>query len=208
MMSSLFASPSRAFYGVIASAFVLGASIASSHAAGLPGMRGHDHTGITVPDMKQAETFFVEVLGCQKAMSFGPFSDDKGTFMQDVLGVNPRAVINQITQIRCGSGSNIELFNYSSPDQQVVQPKNSDIGGYHIAIYVDDIKAAEEYLKAKGVQTYAGPIPIKEGPAAGQAILYFKAPWGLQMEAITYPEGMAYEKTSDVKLWSPKDPSK
>jgi catechol 2,3-dioxygenase-like lactoylglutathione lyase family enzyme len=208
MMSSLFASPSRAFYGVIASAFVLGASIASSHAAGLPGMRGHDHTGITVPDMKQAETFFVEVLGCQKAMSFGPFSDDKGTFMQDVLGVNPRAVINQITQIRCGSGSNIELFNYSSPDQQVVQPKNSDVGGYHIAIYVDDIKAAEEYLKAKGVQTYAGPIPIKEGPAAGQAILYFKAPWGLQMEAITYPEGMAYEKTSDVKLWSPKDPSK
>jgi catechol 2,3-dioxygenase-like lactoylglutathione lyase family enzyme len=208
MMSSLFASPSRAFYGVIASAFVLGASIASSHAAGLPGMRGHDHTGITVPDMKQAETFFVDVLGCQKAMSFGPFSDDKGTFMQDVLGVNPRAVINQITQIRCGSGSNIELFNYSSPDQKVVQPKNSDVGGYHIALYVDDIKAAEEYLKAKGVQTYAGPIPIKEGPAAGQSILYFKAPWGLQMEAITYPEGMAYEKTSDVKLWSPKDPSK
>jgi catechol 2,3-dioxygenase-like lactoylglutathione lyase family enzyme len=117
-------------------------------------------------------------------------------------------VINQITQIRCGSGSNIELFNYSSPDQKVVQPKNSDVGGYHIALYVDDIKAAEEYLKAKGVQTYAGPIPIKEGPAAGQSILYFKAPWGLQMEAITYPEGMAYEKTSNVKLWSPKDPSK
>jgi catechol 2,3-dioxygenase-like lactoylglutathione lyase family enzyme len=208
MTSSLFASPARAFYSIIASTFVFGASIASSQAAGLPGMRGHDHTGITVPDMKQAETFFVDVLGCQKAMSFGPFSDDKGTFMQDVLGVNPRAVINQITQIRCGSGSNIELFNYSSPDQQVVQPKNSDVGGYHIAIYVDDIKAAEEYLKAKGVQTYAGPIPIKEGPAAGQAILYFKAPWGLQMEAISYPEGMAYEKTSDVKLWSPKDPSK
>jgi catechol 2,3-dioxygenase-like lactoylglutathione lyase family enzyme len=206
--SSLFASPARALYGVIASTFVLGASIVPSQAAGLPGMRGHDHTGITVPDMKQAETFFVDVLGCQKAMSFGPFSDDKGTFMQDVLGVNPRAVINQITQIRCGSGSNIELFNYSSPDQKVVQPKNSDVGGYHIALYVDDIKAAEEYLKAKGVQTYAGPIPIKEGPAAGQSILYFKAPWGLQMEAITYPEGMAYEKTSNVKLWSPKDPSK
>jgi catechol 2,3-dioxygenase-like lactoylglutathione lyase family enzyme len=208
MTSSLFASPARAFYGVIASTFILSATIASSQAAGLPGMRGHDHTGITVPDMKQAETFFVDILGCQKAMSFGPFSDDKGTFMQDVLGVDRHAVINQITQIRCGSGSNIELFNYSSPDQKVVQPKNSDVGGYHIAIYVDDIKAAEEYLKAKGVETYAGPIPIKEGPAAGQSILYFKAPWGLQMEAITYPEGMAYEKTSNVKLWSPKDPSK
>jgi len=26
------------------------------------------------------------------------------------------------------------------------------------------------------------------------------------MEAISYPQGMAYEKTSPIKLWSPKDP--
>ena len=143
---------------------------------GLPGMRGHDHTGITVPDMKQAVDFFVDVLGCQKAMSFGPFSDSKGTFMKDALDVNPRAVITQITMIRCGYGSNIELFSYQSPDQQVVQPKNSDVGGYHIAFYVDDIKAADQYLRSKGVWTLFGPIPITQGPAAGQAIVYFKAP--------------------------------
>jgi catechol 2,3-dioxygenase-like lactoylglutathione lyase family enzyme len=107
--------------------------LGAAHADGLPGMRGHDHTGITVPDMKQAVDFFVDVLGCQKAMSFGPFSDSKGTFMKDALDVNPRAVITQITMIRCGFGSNIELFSYQSPDQQVVQPKNSDVGGYHIA---------------------------------------------------------------------------
>ncbi len=64
MTSSLFASPARAFYGAVASAFVLSASIVSSQAAGLPGMRGHYHTGITVPDMKQAETFFADCLGC------------------------------------------------------------------------------------------------------------------------------------------------
>jgi catechol 2,3-dioxygenase-like lactoylglutathione lyase family enzyme len=126
--------------------------------------------------------------------------------MQDVLDVDRHAVINQIVLIRCGAGSNIELFSYSSPDQKVVQPRNSDVGGYHIALYVDDIKAAADYLKAKGVQTFAGPIPITEGATAGQSILYFKAPWGLQLEAITYPQGMAYEKTSDVKLWDPKNP--
>src|SRR5271163_3309022 len=130
----------------------LGAGLgAPAFADGLPGMRGHDHTGITVPDMKQAVDFFVDVLGCQKAMSFGPFSDSKGTFMKDVLDVNPRAVITQITMIRCGYGSNIELFSYQSPDQQVVQPKNSDVGGYHIAFYVDDIKEADKYLRSKGV---------------------------------------------------------
>jgi catechol 2,3-dioxygenase-like lactoylglutathione lyase family enzyme len=184
------------------------AAASPASADGIPGLRGHDHTGVTVPDMNQAVTFFTEVLGCKKAMSFGPFSDPKGTFMKDVLDVNPRAVITQITMLRCGFGSNIELFNYQSPDQQVVQPKNSDVGGYHIAFYVDDIKAADSYLKAKGVWTHFGPVPIKEGPAAGQTILYFKAPWGLQFEAISYPDGMAYEKTAETKLWDPKDPAK
>src|ERR1700677_2746853 len=81
-------------------------------------------------------------------------------------------------------------------------PKNSDIGGYHIAFYVDDIKAAKDYLDSKGVKRFFGPFPVEEGPAAGQAITYFVAPWGLQMEIISYPKGMAYEKTSPIKLWS------
>ena len=194
----------------LAAALVAGALLAAGGASaqGLPGMRGHDHTGVTVPDMAQAVTFFTEVVGCKKAMSFGPFADDKGTFMKDVLDVHPRAVIKEITQIRCGHGSNIELFSYTAPDQQVVQPKNSDIGGYHIAFYVDDIKAADQYLRSKGVNTMFGPIPVDQGPAAGQAIVYFKAPWGLQMEAISYPNGMAYEKSAETILWSPKDPAK
>ena len=178
------------------------------HADGVPGLRGHDHTGITVPDIKQVADFFINVLGCKEAMSFGPFADEKGTFMADLLNVNPRAVINQITLVRCGYGSNIELFQYSSPDQKTVTPKNSDVGGYHIALYVDDIDKAAEYLKAKNVKTLQGPIPIKEGPAAGQSILYFLTPWGLQMELISYPKGMAYEKDAKSVLWMTTEPGK
>jgi catechol 2,3-dioxygenase-like lactoylglutathione lyase family enzyme len=72
---------------------------------------------------------------------------------------------------------NIELFQYSSPDQKTVTPKNSDVGGYHIAFYVDDIKAAKDYLDGKGVKTLFGPFPVNEGPAAGRSIVYFLAPW-------------------------------
>jgi catechol 2,3-dioxygenase-like lactoylglutathione lyase family enzyme len=189
-------------------AAALTAGLGAAHAEGIPGLRGHDHTGVTVPDMAQAVDFFVNVVGCQKAMSFGPFRDDEGTFMQDALNVNPRAVIEEIVQIRCGYGSNIELFHYSAPDQEDMTPKNSDIGGYHIALYVDDVQTAKDYLDAKGVKTFLGPIPVEEGPAAGQTILYFVAPWGLQLEAIAYPQGMAYEKDASVILWSPKDPAK
>jgi catechol 2,3-dioxygenase-like lactoylglutathione lyase family enzyme len=183
-----------------------GTGIASADS--IPGMRGHDHTGITVPDMKQAVDFFTEVVGCKKAMSFGPFADDKGTFMQDVLGVDPKAVIEQITMVRCGNGSNIELFKYTAPDQKDQKVRNSDIGGFHIAFYVDDVAAAKVYLDAKGIKTRMGPIPLSEGPAAGQTILYFQAPWGLQLEAISYPNGMAYEKGAETVLWSPKNPEK
>ena len=180
-------------------------SVSAASADSMPGMRGHDHTGITVPDMKQAVDFFTEIVGCKKAMSFGPFADDKGTFMQDVLGVDPKAVIEEITMVRCGIGSNIELFKYTAPDQKTAEVRNSDIGAFHIAFYVDDVAAAKTYLDGKGIKTRMGPIPLKEGPAAGQTILYFQAPWGLQLEAISYPDGMAYEKGADTVLWSPKD---
>ncbi|MER8634676.1 VOC family protein [Mesorhizobium sp. M1365] len=193
-------------YAVL-TATVLG-GIGTAYASSIPGMRGHDHTGVTVPDMEQAVDFFTEVVGCKKAMSFGPFADDKGTFMQDLLGVDPKAVIEEITLVRCGHGSNIELFKYTAPDQKDLTPRNSDIGGFHIAFYVDDIAAAKAYLDDKGVKTRMGPLPVSEGPAAGQTILYFQAPWGLQLEAISYPNGMAYEKDAETVLWSPKNPEK
>lgn len=174
----------------------------------MPGVRGVNHIGLTVPDIAEAEAFFTDVLGCQKATSFGPFRDDEGTFMQDLLDVDPRAVINQISLLRCGFGSNIELFDYSAPDQKEVRPRNSDIGGHHVAFYVDDINAAAEYLKSKGIRTLMGPLPVEQGPAAGQAIIYFFAPWGLQMEAISFPGGMAYEKDGGPVLWSNTEPEK
>lgn len=192
----------------VATAFAMALGVANVHADTLPGVKGINHIGLTVPDIAEAEAFFTDVLGCQKATSFGPYRDDTGTFMQDLLDVDPRAVVNQITLMRCGFGSNIELFSYVAPDQQTVRPKNSDIGGHHIAFYVEDIDAAAAYFKDKGIRTLMGPFPVNEGPAAGQAIIYFFAPWGLQMEAISFPTGMAYEKDGGPVLWSNTDPAK
>ena len=177
-------------------------------AAGIPTLRGHDHTGLTVPDLQAAVHFFVDVIGCQLVTTFGPFRDDAGSFMSDTLDVHPRAVIERIALLRCGMGSSIELFQYSAPVQRADPPKNSDIGGHHLAFYVDDMTAAVDYLKARGVRMLAGPLSITDGPVAGQTINYFLAPWGLQLELISYPHGMAYEATSPVVLWSPKSPER
>ena len=173
---------------------------------GLPGLVGHDHTGLTVPNLDEAIDFFDRVLGCTHVLTFGPIGDPEGNFMTDALGVHPRARIERVAMIRCGNGSNLELFEYSAPDQRDLKQKNSDIGAFHIAFYVRDIAAAKAYLDDMGVETRLGPLPIEDGPIAGQSILYFQAPWGLQFEAISYPKGMAYEATSPVLLWNPKKP--
>ena len=40
---------------------------------GMPGLRGTDHIGFTVPDLAQAVDFFVNVIGCEKFYDLGPF---------------------------------------------------------------------------------------------------------------------------------------
>ena len=171
----------------------------------IPGVRGMDHVGITVPDIAEARAWFEDVIGCYTPLRFGPFSDPTGTFMQDLLEVHPRAVIPEINVLRCGTGSNIELFEYSAPDQDTRLARNSDFSGHHLAFYVEDIDVAVAYMEAKGVRKFLGPFPVTGGPAAGQTINYFQAPFGTYVELISYPGGMAYEQTARHKLWSAYD---
>jgi catechol 2,3-dioxygenase-like lactoylglutathione lyase family enzyme len=177
---------------------------AQGEANGQLGLVGMDHVGITVPDIDEAIAWFEDVMGCVAPLTFGPFSDPTGTFMQDLLDVDPRAVIHQITMVRCGRSANIELFEYSAPDQRTTFPQNSDWAGHHIAFYVTDIDAAVAYMASKGAQKFLGPLPVTDGPAAGQSINYFRTPFGTYVELISYPNGMAYERDPSRPLWSPK----
>ena len=168
------------------------------------GLVGVDHVGLTVPDIVEAVAWFREVMGATAPLSFGPIADPQGTLMHDLLGVDPSAVISQITVLRIGHSANIELFEYEAPDQRRTHPLNSDWSGHHIAFYVTDIDVAVAHMEAKGVQKFLGPFPLTAGPAAGQAINYFKTPFGTYIELISYPHGMAYEVPSVKPLWSPK----
>ena len=177
---------------------------APGDANGQLGLVGMDHVGITVPNIGEAVAWFENVMGCVAPLTFGPFSDPTGTFMQDLLDVHPRAVVEQITMVRCGRSANIELFEYTAPDQRTTFPKNSDWAGHHIAFYVTDIDAAVAYMVSKGAEKVLGPLPVTEGPAAGQSINYFRTPFGTYVELISYPHGMAYERDPSRPLWSPK----
>ena len=183
---------------------VAGGSGAGGSGAGQLGLVGTDHVGLTVPDIAEAVAWFQDVMGASAPLSFGPIADPEGTLMHDLLGVDPGAVIDQITVLRIGHSANIELFQYEAPDQLQTHPRNSDWSGHHVAFYVTDIDAAVAYMESKGVEKFLGPFALTAGPAAGQSINYFKTPFGTYIELISYPNGMAYEVPSVEPLWSPK----
>lgn len=159
----------------------------------LPGLTGVDHIGFTVPDLEQAREFLVDVLGCEYLYSLGPFRHDDSDWMAEHLNVHPRAVMERLHFFRCGSQAIFEVFQYAAPDQQTRLPRNSDAGGHHVALYVEDLDAAVDFLRTKGV-TILGEPTASKGPSEGQRWVYFLAPWGMQFELVSYPGGKAYDR--------------
>ena len=171
----------------------------------IPGLRGAEHIGITVPDFDEAHDFFVRVLGAEHVYTLaGKQSDDD--WMQTQLDVHPRTKITEIRFYRLGHGPNFEVFTYDSAEGQNPMPRNSDIGGHHVGLYVDDMDAALAHLRSEGVEILGEPV-ASAGASAGQRWIYFKAPWGMYFELVSFPEGKAYEADAPVKLWHPAHPA-
>ncbi len=174
------------------------------HADGLPGLTGMDHIGFTVPELESAVSFFTDVLGCEAFYPLGPFSGGESTWMEDHLNVDPQATIPAMRLVRCGNGANLEIFEYTAPDQNSVLPRNSDIGGHHLAFYTTDMDGALAHLRENGVEVLGNPTTMSDGPSAGETWVYFLAPWGMQLELVSYPDGKAYEADFEGRLWDPR----
>ncbi|MER5494536.1 VOC family protein [Streptomyces sp. NPDC002454] len=172
----------------------------------LPGLRGTEHIGFTVPDLEEADAFLVDVLGCQRIYQLGPFVRDDD-WMREQLDVHPRSVMRKLYFYRCGFGPNFEVFQWEPADGQREQPRNSDLGGHHLAFYVDDLDTAVDYLRARGVRVLGEPV-ASSNASEGQRWVYFLSPWGMQFELVSFPRGKAYEADAEVVLWHPAHPAR
>jgi catechol 2,3-dioxygenase-like lactoylglutathione lyase family enzyme len=169
---------------------------------GLPGLAGSDHIGFTVPDIEEATRFFVDVIGCEVAFEIGPFVADDD-WMEVHLGVHPRAIVKTLRMLKCKNGPAFELFEYELDGASERSPANSDVGAAHLGFVIDDIDAAVAYLKAHNVDVQGDPTHMTEGPSEGLHWVYFRAPWGMQLELVSYPQGMAVTRANPTALWSP-----
>jgi catechol 2,3-dioxygenase-like lactoylglutathione lyase family enzyme len=169
--------------------------------SGIPTIRSVDHVAYTVPDLVEAIDFFVRYLGGELAFTDGPFSGD---YMRTKLNVDPSASC-RLAMIRMGATMNLELFEYQAPDRRVEVPRNSDIGGGHLALYVDDVDLAYEYLTTvPGVIVQEGPNGVAESsPVRGQRWFYFLTPWGMQMEITSDATARGYRGLPGARLALP-----
>ncbi|MER5866019.1 VOC family protein [Kitasatospora sp. NPDC002040] len=173
----------------------------------IPGALAVHHVAYTVPDLDQAVAFFTDVIGAELLYRVGPVHDPDGDWMTRQLGVHHRAAA-YVAMLRLGPVTNLELFQYSAPDQRRELPRNSDWGGHHLAIAVTDVDAAAAYLRAQpGVEVLGRPETVADGgPIDGDRWVYFRTPWGLQLELIDLPEGLPYEQLTDARLYRPVQP--
>jgi catechol 2,3-dioxygenase-like lactoylglutathione lyase family enzyme len=161
----------------------------------LTGVRAVDHIGLTVPDLDEAHAFFTEVLGCEYLYRLGPFAHSDG-WMSEHLGVEDDTVMRRLHFYRLGGQAIFEVFAYEAREQVTVPPRNSDVGGHHVAVYVEDIDASVAALRDAGLRVLGEPTASR-GPSEGQRWVYFLSPWGMQFELVSYPDGKAFDRDPD-----------
>ncbi|GGY12519.1 VOC family protein [Streptomyces minutiscleroticus] len=158
---------------------------------------GVDHVGYTVADLDAATAFFTEVLGAERVGApHDTVPDDHWP---------PGAERTRRSVLRTGPTANCELTQSVHGALRTDPPRNSDVGGHHLAFYVDDVDEAAAFLRRQeGVVLMGEPETITGGPIAGDRWLYFRTPIGIQMEIIHMPDGsLPYETQTTARRATP-----
>lgn len=165
---------------------------------GIPTATNVDHAAYSVPDLDHAAEFFVSVLGATPLYRTG-WRTLSASAMARRYGVTSAGSVRR-AMFRLGPTANVELSQFDVPGT-VDRPRNSDVGGHHMAFWVDELDTAVEYLAGQdGVAILGSPISVPSGPLGGGRWVYFTTPFGMTMEVLTFPDGrLPYEQDTDVR---------
>jgi len=146
---------------------------------GLAGRCELEHVGFLVPNLTEAVDFFENIIGaslvcCRQVLVAGG----------DPVAVD-RAKLCQVAILACENGCHLELMQCLDGDKfnRLVAPSD-----HHLAFYVDDIVQAVGYLKARGIAVMGEAETTSRGAREGKARVYFRAPWGMQLELVATQE--------------------
>jgi catechol 2,3-dioxygenase-like lactoylglutathione lyase family enzyme len=133
-----------------------------------------DHVGYVVNDLDAAVAFFIDELGFRDLDRRAELRDDKAHAMTARYDVNPRAV-GRYAFIGIGDDK-VEFLEWDAPNQNKTAPRNSDLGGRHLALKVDDLDAVAERLARLDGFTVREPNE--------RGFRYVTTPFGLEIQLI------------------------
>ena len=180
----------------------------TSQATGLPTLRGIEHVSMTVPDLDEATGFFAGLFGCRTLYTMGPFSGQeqqrRTSFMRKYANADVRAVVHNVRVMR-SPFLNIELFQATYPGQRTLWPDFLDLGGWHLAAYVDDMDAAIKHAEAQGAYVLGDGKKPTGGVEVGEDswACHLMSPWGFRFELLTYPNGRLWHNENPGRMWNP-----
>lgn len=158
-------------------------------------VRGIEHVGMTVPNMEEAEAFFINAFGAEVLYRVLPKAsgDQSGEEVGAINGMPKDNAQRAISMLRIGGGANLELFEVTKPTGEPAQI--CSMGLTHFSIVVDDIEAAGRAVKEAGGTMYEGPqycFDAESGP--GNKLWFFHTPWKSLVEMLQLPSEMTYRE--------------
>lgn len=171
----------------------------------LPGFLGFESMLITVTDLKEASALLGEVLGFEPVEDVASWPPRAAAGELPALAnVDVRAVAGpaQVLRSRHLDVQLVECAQY--PGQNRQWPAMFDVGGWHLAFYVDDMDAAYADLLDRNVFVLGKKKPAYLYEAGDEAYtLHCLAPFGLYFELVTYPHGRYREAEYAGPAWHP-----
>lgn len=167
---------------------------------------------VTVPDLDRATAFFAGCFGAEVVADGGPVADPRRSTMRARANADVRAVVRGSRLLRTPF-LNLRLLEATYPGQRTLWPGMLDVGGWHLAGYVDDIDAAVDFLETRVEDLYVlgpGKKPTTNAPEVGEGsfAVHGMTSWGLHFELLTYPHGRAYTADFVGRLWNPAEPDR
>jgi len=156
----------------------------------IPSLIRSDHVGFVVPELDEAISFFVDVIGARLLFKLGPYGCAEGVdrdWMYDQLRVHRDATL-RAALLSLTPNLGLELYEIEAPDQQREHVRAYDVGAPHLSFRVEDFDAAYAYLQqVNGVTIHGEPQSPEDGELAGMRWLHFETPWGLVLEIDEWP---------------------
>jgi catechol 2,3-dioxygenase-like lactoylglutathione lyase family enzyme len=143
------------------------------------------HVGLTVADIERSIHFYRDILGMTLFRRRPHVDSDYVALQTGYQGV----VLNVASfKVAHDSPQSLELVQYMNRAGLPVETAGNRPGASHLCLSVDDLRACQADLKAKGVRFKSDPVTITAGPNTGGLVVYFYDPDGYALELFQMPE--------------------